>query len=68
MLKSTTELKKFDLVAHPNGQIYQVESVTWIGGDNYRIDVKAKYGSKSFVADVHTLCEVVMSYPSKVGA
>jgi len=68
MLKSTTELKKFDLVAHPNGQIYQVESVTWVGGDNYRIDVKAKHGSKSFFADVHALCEVVMSYSIKAGA
>jgi hypothetical protein len=68
MFKSTTELKAMDIFRHLNGKAFQVVSVTWVGGDNYKVACLDKFNKAvSFPATVHTSFEIMFTY-SKAGA
>lgn len=60
--KKTPDLKRYDLIAHPNGQLWEVKTVKWVGGDNYRVDVRTTKGDKTFISRVHDYFHIAMSY------
>jgi hypothetical protein len=67
MQKDITDLQALDVFTALNGQNYQVQSVSWVNGDIYKIDCRNKYGNETvFKASVHTMVEVI--YSLKVGA
>jgi GTP cyclohydrolase III len=68
MKKATYELQRLDIFKHLNGRLYQVDAITWVGGDNYRITcIDDNDDLVDFPADVHTSFEIAMTY-SKAGA
>jgi hypothetical protein len=68
MRKATYELQRLDIFKHLNGRLYQVDDITWVGGDSYKITcIDDNDSMVDFRADVHTSFEIVMTY-SKAGA
>lgn len=67
MFRSTYELQRLDIFKHLNGKNYQVDKISWAGGDNYKITcIDTKDQLIEFTADVHTKFEVI--YSLKVSA
>jgi hypothetical protein len=53
--KEVTDLQANDVFTHLNGADFLVESVVWVGGDNYKINCLDAYKKQtSFTCDVHT--------------
>jgi hypothetical protein len=53
--KEVTDLQPNDVFTHLNGSDFLVLSVTWAGGDNYKINcLNAFKVETSFTCDVHT--------------
>jgi len=63
MLTPTYELKRLDVIKHLNGDCYYVDSVEWIGGDNYAVTcIDNNDDLVTFNVDVHTQFEVIITY------
>ena len=62
MFRSTDELQRLDIFRHLNGRNYQVDKISWAGGDNYKITcIDDKDKLVDFTADVHTQFEIIYS-------
>jgi len=67
MFRSTYELQRLDIFRHLNGRNYQVDKISWAGGDNYKLScIDDKDQSVDLIADVHTQFQVI--YSLKVAA
>jgi hypothetical protein len=63
MLTATYDLKRLDIFKHLNGDHYSVDSVEWIGGDNYAVTcIDNNDDLVTFNVDVHTMFDVVFTY------
>lgn len=68
MLTPTYELKRLDIFRHLNGELFTVDAVDWVNGDNYVVTcINNNDDLVSFYVDVHTAFNVVFTY-SKPGA
>jgi len=66
--KEVTDLQTNDVFTHLNGADFLVLSVTWAGGDNYKINcLDARKKPTSFTCDVHTQLNIKFD-SAKVGA
>jgi hypothetical protein len=67
MFRSTYELQRLDIFRHLNGRNYQIDEISWAGGDNYKLTcIDDKDELVDFTADVHTKFEII--YSLKVSA
>ena len=62
MFRSTYELQRLDIFRHLNGRNYQIDRISWAGGDNYKLTcIDDKDELVDFTADVHTKFEIIYS-------
>jgi hypothetical protein len=62
MFRSTYELQRLDIFRHLNGRNYQIDRISWAGGDNYKLTcIDDKDELVDFTVDVHTKFEIIYS-------
>lgn len=67
MLTATYDLQRLDIFRHLNGDLFTVDAVDWVNGDNYVVTcINNNDDLVSFYVDVHTKFDVVFTY-KKVG-